>query len=231
MLEFPTSQSVLEAGEETLTKTIKQLCPRRSIKWANTKAIALLAAASQNPFRENLYQSHILSMEMYIKMLLEYQKHLSKFEEEIDALAKDIEEYNIIQSIPGIGEKIAATIISEIGEIERFDHPKKLVAFAGIDPSIFESGKFRGTVNRITKRGSSRLRHTLYTAVRCAIRDCRKSKTTDELIPRNKRLREFYDKKREEGKPYKVAIIACANKLLHWIYALLISRTTFQDLV
>lgn len=51
--------------------------------WANTKAIALLAAASQNPFRENLYQSHILSMEMYIKMLLEYQKHLSKFEEEI----------------------------------------------------------------------------------------------------------------------------------------------------
>ncbi|RBP85492.1 transposase IS116/IS110/IS902 family protein [Cytobacillus firmus] len=90
-------------------------------------------------------------------MLLEYQKHLSKFEEEIDALAKDIEEYKIIHSIPKIGEKTAATIISEIAEIERFDHPKKLVAFAGIDPSIFESGKFRGTVNRITKKGSSRL--------------------------------------------------------------------------
>jgi hypothetical protein len=67
-------------------------------------------------------------------------------------------------------------------------------------------------------------------AVRCAIRDSRKSKTTEELIPRNKRLREFYDKKREEGKPFKVAIIACANKLLQWIYALLKSRTTFQDL-
>ncbi|PLS14712.1 hypothetical protein CVD28_26420 [Bacillus sp. M6-12] len=63
-------------------------------------------------------------MEMYIKMLLEYQKHLSKFEEEIDTLAKIIKEYKIIQSIPGIGEKKAATIISEIGEIERFDHPK-----------------------------------------------------------------------------------------------------------
>lgn len=57
---------------------------------------------------------------------------------------KIIEEYTIIQSIPGIGEKVAATIISEIGKIERFDHPKKLVAFAGIDPSIFESGKFKG---------------------------------------------------------------------------------------
>ena len=66
-------------------------------------------------------------------------------ETEIDALAKNIEESNIIRSIPGIGEKIAATIISEIGEIDRFNHPKKLVAFAGLDPSVFESGKFKAT--------------------------------------------------------------------------------------
>ena len=189
-----------------------------------------MAAAARNPFQKTLYHSLILSLNMYIKMLLEYKKHLSKLEEEIDALAKDIEEYKIIQSIPGIGEKIAATIISEIGEIDRFNHPKKLVAFAGIDPSVFESGTFKGTLNRITKRGSSRLRHALYMAVKCAIRDCRKKKTTDEIIPRNKRLREFYDKKREEGKPFKVAVIACANKLLHWIYALLKSKSTFQDL-
>ncbi|WP_264158156.1 transposase [Psychrobacillus glaciei] len=104
------------------------------------------------------------------------------------------------------------------------------VAFAGIDPSVFESGTFKGTLNRITKRGSSRLRHALYMAVKSAIRDSRKKKTTDELIPRNKRLREFYDKKREEGKPFKVAVIACANKLLHWIYALLKNNSFFQYL-
>lgn len=63
-------------------------------------------------------------------------------------------------------------------------------------------------------------------AVRCAIRDCRK-KTTDEIIPRNKRMREIFDKKREEGKPFKVAVIACVNKFLHWIFALLKNRTTF----
>ncbi|PLS01803.1 hypothetical protein CVD27_22900, partial [Neobacillus cucumis] len=56
-----------------------------------------------------------------------------------------------------------------------------------------------------------------------------KSKTSDEIIPRNKKLREFYDKKREEGKPFKVAVIACVNKLLHWIFALLKSKSTFQD--
>ncbi|AND40522.1 transposase [Cytobacillus oceanisediminis 2691] len=140
------------------------------------------------------------------------------------------EEYNIIKSIPGVGEKIAATIISEIGEIDRFIDPKKLVAFAGVNPSVFESGKYTAARNRITKRGSSRLRHALYMAVHCAIRDCRKSKKSDEIIPRNKKLREFFDKKREEGKPFKVAVIACVNKLLPWIFALLKSKTTFQDI-
>ncbi|WP_181213532.1 transposase, partial [Mesobacillus zeae] len=92
---------------------------------------------------------------------------LSKISTEIDVLAKEIEEYQIIQSIPGIGEKIAATIISEVGEIDRFNHPKKLVAFAGVDPSVYSSGKFTASVNRITKRGSSRLRHALFMAVQC----------------------------------------------------------------
>lgn len=99
-----------------------------------------------------------------------------------------------------------------------------------MDPEVYESGKFKATLVRITKRGSSRLRHALYMAVRSGIRDCRKQKTTDEIIPRNKRLRAFYDKKRDEGKLYKVAVIACVNKLLHWIYAILKNRTTFQDI-
>ncbi|WP_404331986.1 IS110 family transposase [Mesobacillus maritimus] len=231
LLEFPTSKEVLRIEEETLANRINELCRSRSSKWAWTQAKKLIEAACRNPIKEVLYQSHIVSLKMHIDMLLEYQKHLSTLEAEIDALAKEMEEYKIIQSIPGIGRKIAATITSEIGEIERFNHPKKLVAFAGVDPSIFESGRFKGTVNRITKRGSSRLRHALYMAVQCAIRDSRKKKTTPEIIPRNRKMREFYDKKREEGKPYKVAIIACANKLLHWIYALLKSNSTFQDIV
>lgn len=157
---------------------------------------------------------------MYIQLLLQYQEHLAKLDDQIDALAGEIEEYKIIQSIPGIGEKIAATIISEIGEIERFNHPKKLVAFSEIDPSVHSSGKFTATINRITKRGSSRLHHALYMAVLCGIR-----------ASRNKKLKAFYDRKREEGKSFKVAMIACTNKLIHWIYALLKRKETFLDLV
>jgi transposase len=229
LLSFPTSKSVLSISESRLIDKIASLCQSRSDKWAKERAEKLRAAASRNPFQNNLYESHIFNLEMLIKIILQYKEHLSKLEAEIDALARDIEEYMIVQSIPGIGGKIAATIISEIGEIDRFNHSKKLVAFAGVDPSVYSSGKFTASVNRITKRGSSSLRHALYMAVRCGIRDARKMKTTDEIIPRNKRLREFYDKKRNEGKPFRVAIIACVNKLLHWIYALLKSKTTFQD--
>jgi transposase len=229
--EYPASENILAVSEDALANRIKDLCKSRSKRWAIEKSQKLKAAATRNPFQKTLYQSHLLSLSMYINMLIQYKEHLSELDAEIDTLAKEIEEYKILQSIPGIGEKIAATIISEIGEIDRFNHPKKLVAFAGVDPEVFESGKFKATLVRITKRGSSRLRHALYMAVRSGIRDCRKQKTTDEIIPRNKRLRAFYDKKREEGKLYKVAVIACVNKLLHWIYAILKNRTTFQDIV
>lgn len=230
LLAFPTSEEVLNASESELSTRIRSLCKSRSDLWAQERAKKLKEAALRNPFQRNLYHSNIFSLEMLINLVLQYQEHLSKIATEIDALAKEIEEYHILQSIPGIGEKIAATIISEIGEIDRFNNAKKLVAFAGVDPSVYSSGKFTASVNRITKRGSNRLRHALYMAVQSGIRDARKKKTTDETIARNKRLREFYDKKREEGKPFRVAVIACVNKLLHWIYALLKSRTTFQDI-
>ncbi|MDQ0971443.1 transposase [Neobacillus niacini] len=230
LLEFPTSKAVLSVSEKKLTDKIASLCMSRSESWAKEKAQKLREAALRDPFQNNLYDSHIFNLEILVKIVLQYQEHLSNIADETDALASEIEEYEILQSIPGVGEKIAATIISEIGEIDRFNDAKKLVAFAGIDPSVYSSGKFTASVNRITKRGSCRLRHALYMAVQSGIRDSRKKKTTDEIIPRNRRLREFYDKKREEGKPFRVAIIACVNKLIHWIYALLKSRTTFQDI-
>jgi transposase len=219
LLEFPTSYSTLDAGETKIVEKIACLCTSRSERWAKEKAELIIAAAERNPFQKTAYQSHLISLKLYISLLLQYQEHLSNLTEQIDALAKEVEEYKIIQSIPGIGKKIAATILSEIGEIDRFTHAKKLVAYAGIDPSVYSSGKFTATANRITKRGSKRLRHTLYLAVLCGLRrsGC-------------KRLREFYDKKREEGKPYRVAVVACINKLLHWIYAILKSKKSFLDL-
>ena len=108
--------------------------------------------------------------------------------------------------------------MAEIGEIARFDDARKLVAFAGVDPSVHQSGHFTATVNRITKRGSSRLRHALFVAAMCGLR-----------ASGSKRMQAFYQAKRAAGKPHKVALVACINKLLHWIYAVLTRREAFVD--
>jgi transposase len=218
--EFPTSYMVLQTDEETLKSKIKELLTSRrgrSEDWVCVRVQRLLDAAKQNPFQQTMYSSHLVNLRVLIALILQYQEHLTGLEENIDALAEEIQEYDLIQSIPGIGHKIAATILSELGEIDRFDHPKKLVAFAGIDPSVFASGKFTATRNRITKRGSRQLRYALVMAVQCGL-----------IRSRNTRLKEFYDRKRAEGKPHKVALVACANKLVHWLYAILKSKKTYR---
>ncbi|MGQ7889183.1 IS110 family transposase [Paenibacillus sp. WC2504] len=128
----------------------------------------------------------------------------------------ELEITTAIQSLTGRGKSVS-WCLAEIGEIDRFDHAKKLVAFAGVDPSVFSSGKFVATQNKITKHGSRRLRTALYQAVRCGIRS-----------NRNKKLRTYYDKKRAEGKLFKVAVIACVNKLIHWIFAILTTKEAFR---
>ena len=143
-------------------------------------------------------------------MLLTFMEQLSDLEKQMNELAFDLPEVELVKSIPGIGDKLAAAIVAEVGDVHQFEGAKQLVAYAGLDPGIFSSGKFTTTSSRITKRGSKRLRRSLYLAVQCGIRGST-----------NKRIRDYYDKKRKEGKPYKVVVIACANKLLHHVYAIL----------
>src|SRR5699024_4141858 len=164
LLNYPTALDVHKVADDKLAEEMRQFGVRRSHTWFLNKAQQLKEAAKRNPFQSQISHGLLVSLRMYIKMLFQYQEHLSKLLKEINALSKSFEEYRLIQSVPGIGDKIAATIISEIGDINQFEHPKKLVAYAGLDPSVFESGKFKASINRITKRGSSRLRQTLYTA-------------------------------------------------------------------
>ncbi|MWC31399.1 IS110 family transposase [Paenibacillus sp. MMS18-CY102] len=151
-----------------------------------------------------------------VEILLAQQEQLSRLEMKIQEEAEEIPEVELLKTIPGIGDKLAASLIAEIGDAEQFENPKQLVAYAGLDPSVHSSGQFVASNTRITKRGSKRLRRALYLAVQCGVRGST-----------NERLRAYYDKKRQEGKPYKVTVIACANKLLHHIYAILKKGTPY----
>jgi len=218
LLSYPTALDVHMVSKESIAEDMRHFGARRSQEWFLEKAQQLKEAARRNPFQSQISHGQLVSLRMYINMLFQYQEHLTELLKEMSALAKSFEEYRLIQSVPGIGDKIAATILSEIGDINQFENPKKLVAYAGLDPSVFESGKFKASINRITKRGSSRLRQTLYTAVQCGL-----------AKERNKKLTTFYERKRNEGKPHKVAVIACANKLVHWLHAMLKRQENFVD--
>jgi transposase len=145
-----------------------------------------------------------------VSLLLTFVEQLADLERQMNEIASALPEVELMKSIPGIGDKLAAAIVAEVGDVTQFEDAKQLVAFAGLDPAIYSSGKFTATSSRITKRGSKRLRRSLYLAVQCGIRGST-----------NQRIRVYYDKKRKEGKPYKVVVIACANKLLHHIFAIL----------
>ena len=137
-----------------------------------------------------------------------------------EAIEKNIKginttEYQSLISIPGIGPVLGAVIISEFGDISRFDKPSKLVAFAGIDATVSQSGEFEGTHNVMSKRGSPYLRKALFQAALVA-------SNTDPV------LKEYYQKKRAEGKHHKTCVGAVARKMCNIIYAVLKNNTTYQ---
>lgn len=161
--------------------------------------------------------SQSLALTSMVSLLLEFDRQLSHLEKQMEELALELPEVELVKSIPGIGDKLAAAIVAELGDASQFKDAKQLVAYAGLDPGIYSSGKFTATSSRITKRGSKRLRRALYLAVQCGIRR-----------GANRRISEYYEKKRKEGKPYKVVVIACANKLLHHVYAILCKNEPYK---
>ena len=108
----------------------------------------------------------------------------------------------------------AAIIESEIGDINRFASPEKLVAFVGIDPSVKQSGDFIGSQNRMSKRGSPHLRRAIWQAAVRAVH-------IDPV------LKAFFEKKRSEGKAYGTAIGAVARKLTYIIFVIMRDKKTY----
>jgi len=120
-----------------------------------------------------------------------------------------------LQTIPGVGPYVAASLIGEIQTMERFNTAHALTAYAGLDPKIRQSGKSLNSTGRLTKRGSSYLRRSLFIAAGAARR----------YDPYFKAL---YDKKRAEGKPYTVATIVVARKLLTVVRAVWLSEGSYD---
>jgi transposase len=152
-----------------------------------------------------------------IKILIEQIEFTEKQIQEIDQkIAKQLKKLNsVILTIPGVGPSTGAIILGEIGDINRFSNPKKLVAFAGIDPTAYQSGNFSGQHNRMSKKGSPYLRRAVWMSAVVASR-------SDPVF------KAFYEKKRKEGKAHGTAIGAVARKLLYTIHAVLKANKPYE---
>ena len=157
------------------------------------------------------------SFSLQIKMLIEQisfiQNQVSDVEIEIEVLLEKLN--SPITTIPGIGSVNAATILGEIGDIKRFSNPSKLVAYAGLDASISQSGEYESTYNHMSKRGSPYLRRALFQS---ALR----AEFCDPVFS------DYYQKKISEGKHHLVATNAVARKLCHTIFAVLTKDEPYQ---
>lgn len=124
-------------------------------------------------------------------------------------LAATLPEYGVVRSMYGVGDITGAQLMAEIGDVRRFANRGALIAFAGVDPGVNESGKHCSQSVRTTKRGSSHLRKTLFQIVSTHL----KRSPLDEPVYR------FLDRKRAEGKPFLVYMTAAANKFLRIYHA------------
>jgi len=120
-----------------------------------------------------------------------------------------------LTSIPGVGPTTGAALLAEIGDIQRFDAPEKLVAYAGIDATVYQTGQFEARQMHMSKRGSPYLRHALWQAAAMAIQ------YDDEL-------RTYYDRKRSEGKSHGTALGAVCRKLITRIYIVLKENRPYE---
>ena len=124
-------------------------------------------------------------------------------------LSSSLPEYETVMSLYGVGEILGPQLIAEIGDVNRFETKKSLVAFAGIDAPPFQSGSVNVQSRGISKRGSSSLRRVLFQVMSVILQNS----------PKDEPVYAYLDKKRSEGKPYKVYMIAAANKFLRIYYA------------
>ena len=123
--------------------------------------------------------------------------------------------HSVIMTIPGIGFINGGMILGEIGDIHHFSEPKKLLAFAGLDPSVHQSGNFQTQRTRMSKRGSRVLRYALINAAH-------------NVVKNNATFKAYYDAKRAEGRTHYNALGHCAGKLVRVIWKMLTDEVEFN---
>ena len=199
---------VRSIGLTAFTERYRKWCKRHGYNFQPHKpqeiycaAKNLIAVFPKDAMTKSLIKQAILQLNTVSQTV----EHLRA---EMNHLASQLPEYPVVMAMYGVGESLGPQLMAEIGDISRFHRRENLTAFAGVDPGANQSGTYEAQSVRTSKRGSPRLRKTLFQIMDCLVR----------TKPQNDAVYRFIDKKRSEGKPYFVYMTAGANKFLRIYY-------------
>ena len=207
LTEFPNTSAIASAH---LTRLTNLLSDSSKGRYGKDTAI-MFREAARNSIGSNM-PAKSLELKHTIKLIRELDTEIEEIESEIKIIMDEID--SPILSIPGINYRMGAMIIAEIGDFSRFDSPDKILAYAGMSPSTYQSGQLDNCYAHMGKRGSRYLRYALYNA-------------TKYVCHWDESFGAYLSKKRAEGKHYNVALSHATKKLVRTIYAMEKSRQAY----
>ncbi|MCI7472633.1 MAG: IS110 family transposase [Clostridiales bacterium] len=207
--EFPGAKQVARAHLTSLKSLLEKASKGR---YKRDMALSIRDAARMSIGSRMPAKS--LELQHTIRLIRELDAEIHEIEAEIETMMDEIR--SPIMTIPGIGYRMGAMILAEAGDLSRFDSPDKLLAYAGMSPSTYQSGQLNNCYPHMEKRGSRYLRYALFNATKYV---CLWDPTFSAYLA----------KKRAEGKHYNVAISHAAKKLVRLIFAMEKSRQPYRS--
>ena len=202
-------ECVCGLSEKAFISKYQKWCKKCSYNFSEDKALDIYASACGHFSVMPKTDTAKLLVEQAVSQLRATSAALAALKLEMQSLASSLPEYPVVMRMFGVGPALGPQLMAEIGDVRRFHSKKALVAFAGIDAPPYQSGQMDIYSRSISKRGSASLRRTLFLLMGVYLQNA----------PVNEPVYQFMDKKRSEGKPYKVYMMASANKFLRIYYA------------
>jgi transposase len=231
-ITFPELEHMVGIFTKSILKLLQQYSSAFALRDADLGQLSQMLIAASYGHKREAFAAELIkaahssvgtnspAKEMILKQKIALLLHLEDALQEITGMLIDMtrkmmeEDINIMTSIRGIGDKTAANFLAEMGgSINQFERSGKIIAMAGLDPALYHSGKHEGK-GRITKRGNRHLRKVIWMM-------------TTRVIQYSDVFKVYYLRRRKEGLPYKMAVLATAHKLIRILYAMLTQRTTF----
>lgn len=207
---YPCASMVREVSEKKFLNQFNKMAIKKRHRKGAQIAQKVYRLAHECVTFEPSQKVAALSVKHCVSLLRSTEQATDSIITQMDELAKELPEYEIVKKMKGVGDKLAPRLIAEIGDVRRFKNSKSLIAYAGIDAPPYQSGQFEGTNRHISKRGSRSLRKCGY-EVMMAVKS---SKPKEDNA-----VYEYMLKKEAEGKNKKLVKIAGFNKFLRIYYA------------